>query len=368
MASQHILRIPRSDSVEDFVIVYVSSRGSSSLDLELLATEGEHPYETTIKHSRISKLRDKRSDLTKEQWEQVLLSSLLQQPAQKVDKELEILASIRGGNLTIQIRKNISGITQKLGEINLKENEAQEIDAIGWCGIAVQRSTNLEAEVLNLRTTYEEQSETIRKLNKELEELVEAKKTHEETLLQRFRELLNSKKIKIRDQQRVLATAKVDPAQVEKVNNTRRIPKARAAAASRDSKRKAEEAASESSEEESFENKPPTQKDEINDSDQANTPEPSDQDATEDESDNDLASAPHSNLSLGKNKASKSGAPKQETLQTDTPPPSRELPFGNPDKDTGLEKGAGPGIRDASTLNQEAGNEDEETDDDDDEL
>lgn len=47
MATEHILRVPRSDSEGDFVLVNVSSNGKSPLDLKLLATEGESPYVTT---------------------------------------------------------------------------------------------------------------------------------------------------------------------------------------------------------------------------------------------------------------------------------------------------------------------------------
>ena len=44
MATEHILYLPRSDNSEECVLVSVSSGGSSSLDLKLLATEGESPY------------------------------------------------------------------------------------------------------------------------------------------------------------------------------------------------------------------------------------------------------------------------------------------------------------------------------------
>ena len=47
MATEHILYVPRSDNNEEYVLVSVSSRGSSSLDLKLLATEGESPYTAT---------------------------------------------------------------------------------------------------------------------------------------------------------------------------------------------------------------------------------------------------------------------------------------------------------------------------------
>lgn len=44
MVSEQILRIPRSDSEGGVVLMNVASNGPSSLDLRLLATEGESPY------------------------------------------------------------------------------------------------------------------------------------------------------------------------------------------------------------------------------------------------------------------------------------------------------------------------------------
>jgi len=46
MAPEHILRLPRSDSEGDYVLVNIMSNGASPLDLRLLATEGESPYIT----------------------------------------------------------------------------------------------------------------------------------------------------------------------------------------------------------------------------------------------------------------------------------------------------------------------------------
>ena len=44
---QHVLRIPRSDSEGDYILVNVASTGPKPLDLRILATEGESPYATT---------------------------------------------------------------------------------------------------------------------------------------------------------------------------------------------------------------------------------------------------------------------------------------------------------------------------------
>lgn len=44
MASDHVLRLPRTDSPSDYVLLNASRNGSNPLDLKLLATEGTEPY------------------------------------------------------------------------------------------------------------------------------------------------------------------------------------------------------------------------------------------------------------------------------------------------------------------------------------
>ncbi len=295
-------------------------------------------------------------------------------------EKLEINATIADDSLTIHFRNNISGITQKLGEIQLKRDEKEEIDSISWCGTAVQRSTDLESEIRDLTTKYESQSKTLEKLNQQLEDLISAKKTHEETLLQKFRDLLNAKKLKIRDQQRLLAGATVDPNHAAKIQNARSpAAKSHKPTASRAGKRKAKPdatASESSSEDDSFEPKAPTQKKEQdvdgNTSEQAATPEAS-EDATEDESDDDdnLDSAPRPSILPTKPQPSglQVEKPEQQEMQTDELPPTRQLPFEESDIGGGRVQTSQPAGADKSTLmRQEAGNGDDETDDDDDEL
>jgi hypothetical protein len=45
--SQRILRIPRSDDTEGYVLLQVSPTSSNALDLDIAATEGENPYTGT---------------------------------------------------------------------------------------------------------------------------------------------------------------------------------------------------------------------------------------------------------------------------------------------------------------------------------
>ena len=44
MSEETVLRIPRSDSHGDYVLVNVVPQKSSPLDLKMIATEGEAPY------------------------------------------------------------------------------------------------------------------------------------------------------------------------------------------------------------------------------------------------------------------------------------------------------------------------------------
>lgn len=284
-------------------------------------------------------------------------------------EKLETIAAVSGGSLLIHFRKNISGITQKLGEIELKQNDREEIDPFVWCGTAVQRGIDLEAEVQDLTAKYEEQSKTMEKLNQQLEDLVVAKRSHEGALLEKFRELLNTKKLKVRDQQRLLAGAKVDPKQAAKVQNARSASTSHKPTASRGGKRKAkgDVMVSESSEEDSFEPKVATQKDGTDGSEGANTPTASD-DTTEDDSDDDLDSAPQSNKLPDRTKDGEDKTVGNEEMEIDELPPKRELPFGKSDVRGGKESVTAAAEVTTSNLDQEAGNDDDETTDDDDEL
>ena len=335
--------------------------GSDRTRPELTLTTDE------VRQSRVSKLRDKRNQLSDDQWETVLHSTLLQRRVPGTEasdlEKLEVLATLTGDQLSIIFRNNISGITQKLGEVVFEKDETQELDIIGWTGIAVERGNGLDREIQDLTSKYDEQSKKMEQLNYQLEDLIKAKIEHEDLLLQKFSKLLNNKKLKVRNQQRLLASAKVDPKQAARLQNTRSTSEPRAATASRIGKRKAKSGhpASESSEESGFEGKFPKQKPESDLSEQMNTPEHSDEDVTEDESADDRDSAPQASIVPGRSMAAEGsrGAISKET-QLDALPPARNLPFG---EDGRREPAKRPVTKDDPTLTREAGN-DEETDDD----
>lgn len=188
--------------------------GSITLILQLTTDSG-----AVVRQSRISRLRSKSSPVDDAEWEDVLCSTLLthqyenrQKP--KSAEKLELTSLMAGDQLTLIVRRNISGITQRLGEITLQildEDEASDrVELLDWVGVAVDRATSLEMKIGDLSMKCEDHDRTIQMLNQQLEDLIEAKKEHETLLLEKFRELLNAKKLKIRDQQRLLAGAKVN--------------------------------------------------------------------------------------------------------------------------------------------------------------
>lgn len=76
----------------------------------------------------------------------------------------------------------------------------------------MERGNSLANEISSLKTKYREAEETITKLNAQLEDLITAKNEHDDQLIAKFAKLLNEKKLKIRNQQRLLATANVNEA------------------------------------------------------------------------------------------------------------------------------------------------------------
>jgi hypothetical protein len=77
------------------------------------------------------------------------------------------------------------------------------------------------------------------KLKSISEEFVKLKSENETQLLEKFSVLLNEKKLKIRDQQRLLSGASIDPAKAKAVEQTRLAVRSRSAGRSRKGKRKA---------------------------------------------------------------------------------------------------------------------------------
>ena len=188
-----------------------------------------------------------------------------------------------------------------------------------------------------VRGILKDKNEQIAKLQESLEELVTLKNESESQLLEKFSLLLNEKKLKIRDQQRLLLTSNVDPTKLEEVEQSRLAIRAHPAGPSRKGKRKAGENTQDSDDESDGFEKMDVDKeipDEVpNDSEEdRQTPDESTADDASD--DDEPPTAPPTRASVkdtksnNKNtvpasKASSSMAPPEQIA----PPPKRELPF-----------------------------------------
>lgn len=141
MTKETILRIQRSDSLGDFVLVKVARSGRSELDLTLVATEGEAPYWglgiakhwhlsvakfaniiDLVKSTQIDKLRAKNYQGTVDEWAGILAYALGQKQPASVPEEhkagLEIAATVKQNEddesekeIVVTLRKRIDTIT-----------------------------------------------------------------------------------------------------------------------------------------------------------------------------------------------------------------------------------------------------------------
>ncbi|KAJ5955704.1 hypothetical protein N7501_009983 [Penicillium viridicatum] len=221
-----ILRFPRSDETGSFVLVHVSCTGPAPLDLSLTATEGESPYVSLVKQTRLNDLQAKNYQGSNDEWVKTV-SLILGQCSAPPDAPdwatgLEASASISGSDednkeIAITIRKRVQTITQRLGAFTLKQDDEQAVELFEWTGITAARAHTLEEQVSSLTGRYRLAEDTIHRLNEQLEELMHAKTEHENRLVANFVQVLNEKKLKIRNQQRLLASATVDATKVSEI-------------------------------------------------------------------------------------------------------------------------------------------------------
>ncbi|KAK0286322.1 hypothetical protein LTR91_012461 [Friedmanniomyces endolithicus] len=339
---RHILLVRRTDSDGEHILLQVSPSGNKTLDLKLVASENEHVYPTMITESKVKALQASNYSGNLDEWKMILRYALLRhQPAAPLPdalQGLEMVAALGGTVITITLRKNIGGIHQRLGSIKLEQNDAEAIDFFDWAVTAVASSDGLRDELDTLQTSVKLQREQTARLNQQLDDLVKAKKEHEEELLKKFAALLNAKKLKIRDQQRLLAGAKVDPKTAAAVSRSRNgTSDHRKAGDSRTAKRQANGANLEL--EEASEDEVVAEEGRLEDDDlmrEQETPQQTEDDATEgdDDGEADFDAAPSSLLVAGRGVNSKheavegpSDGPMSKHSDAGSPPPRRELPF-----------------------------------------
>ncbi|OQD96518.1 hypothetical protein PENVUL_c089G07450 [Penicillium vulpinum] len=180
----------------------------------------------TVKQTRLKDLQAKNYQGSNDEWVKTL-SLILGQcsvPPNGADwaTGLEASANISGPDednkeIVITIRKRVQTITQRLGAFILKQDDEQAVELFEWTGITAARAHMLEQQVSSLTGRYRLAEDTIHRLNEQLEELMRAKTEHENRLVANFVQVLNEKKLKIRNQQRLLVSATVNPTKVSEI-------------------------------------------------------------------------------------------------------------------------------------------------------
>ena len=170
-----------------------------------------------MRQRKLKDLRAPNYNGTDDEWSNILRYTLVSKQDSELPNDLkhglEVSANVTGNDgsriMTITLRNRIDQITQKLGSIGLKET-TDEIQLFDWASQAVDQQTSIANEVATLRTKAEIDKATVSALQAQLADLVQAKADHEEQLISKFALLLNEKKVAIRNQQRLVGTAKVD--------------------------------------------------------------------------------------------------------------------------------------------------------------
>ncbi|KAK0740654.1 hypothetical protein B0T18DRAFT_213661 [Schizothecium vesticola] len=269
MPSSHIIRIPRTDADGGFILGEVtSSGGSKPLNLKIVATEGDAAYSVkrkrpprpryilvqprfrnkqadqwsrprdaglypqhpsplpcsrspppnpvsqltppltspTVRHDRITTHLASSAPCSPSEWESILTSLLLTgTPPPAIEPGAEI--SPDGKFLLLTIRRRVAGINQRLGILTLpvSSSSEDEVQLFEWCNLLALERTTLQSAAAASASRAQEQDAQIAELRAQLVELTDAKKKREAELLEKFCALLNEKKVKIREQQRMLA-------------------------------------------------------------------------------------------------------------------------------------------------------------------
>ena len=322
-------------------------------------------------------LRDERHQKTGEEWESTVLLNLLEssQAGETAgtgkDRNIEIVATISPTDLTVIIRRKIENVIWRLGSIPIKKDEDLDIDILDWTHTAIVQRDDLSAEIEINQSRLSTQEATIAELTAQLDELIKAKQDHEDVLMARFCQLLNAKKLKIRDQQRLLAGAKIDSNLAAQVQRTRANDGQRLPGRSREGKRKAARSTPNDEDDEAFAILPlskelnQAENDDSEEIEKQQTPGGSEtaEEIIGDEGQGKEMSAPH----VGASKLDNQDASHDADLDVDSAPAPRSLPFSAPTSTTG-QRGQEIGLQeepDSSTLLQQTGGDDEETTEDD---
>jgi len=224
------------------------------------------------------------------------------------------------------------------------------MDPVEWAYMSAQTHNATIGKLHELSAKLASEQSHIAKLNAQLEDFIKTKNETEAAMLQQFMTLLNEKKRKIRDQNRLLAGVEVDqsvgksavpedvsdftltPHKANDVQSAREETKSRKPGPSRSLKRKepvrktvAQTKAESDEDQMEIDQSKAEEQDNVSEPEPM-TPEHSEDEETEDE-DESAAPAPIASRVRGKSATSGSASAAASQASRSPPPPTRELPF-----------------------------------------
>ena len=206
---------------------------------------------------------------------------------------------------------------------------SEDIQLFDWCAVAAEASTESKAAASSAVSKAADLESIVNELKSQLDDLVQAKQEDETALLQKFQDLLNEKKVKIRELQKVIASGSFDENQAaaSQPPQTAKSQTSRAAGQSRSSKRKASSKPTRDSDEDEDDDLQKMKVDNIKaedeDTDPGNTTAATASTASDDDDDEGIkdAAGPPESEDKSNNQSTK--------RSTARPPPRRDLPFAN---------------------------------------
>lgn len=241
---------------------------------------------------------------------------------------------------------------QRLGTLELKHAPDEEIELFDWCGLTASAAAEAKTAVASAAAKNLELQKAVHHERLQARELLEAKHADEAAMLEKFRDLLNEKKLKIREQLRIIAASTVVPNVLAGSQQSDGAPKPEAgeghvAQRSRPTKRKVaaeEEVEDEDDESDGFEKmdvdstaRGPAREtsDDQRDTTDAETEagaetETASEGEDEDEGVGEKPAPPSQKATPSRQSASqqpKAQESKSASQEDETPPPRRDLPF-----------------------------------------
>ena len=179
-----------------------------------------------MRSRKLEQLQHRNYDGSAEEWTAILKHVLISKQwsglSETIKRNLDVSCTISGkdpkATLSISIRTRVEGITQRLGGIELAQTQdTDNVDLFGWAGQSIERRDELENQILEEKEETSKSTTMIASLQAQLEDLTKAKSEHEAELLDKFAALLNEKKLRLRELNRQMSTAKIDKNALERL-------------------------------------------------------------------------------------------------------------------------------------------------------